>query len=627
MQVSTYEKQPSKSITLPKGQLTEKKIFFTSSQCKRHLNGKLSSRYLPSGFKSKVLQHSQERESDVFFTSCSQRNARDIGNFKQGYRKQKKIQTIDWATKPGGQSLMDLDNTSHKCSGYQMRMENRRQPHATVESKKKKIQTEKDMLRNHHHDTDRILSNIWYIVLWREMKKQAKKIADFKADADSSSYKAMSDEKQMIFHKSPKKSIQTHPTKRPSNSTRNKHEENFESEENLIFASSEGVKILSWDTVSYSKKVPATYVLSNLSSPKQLKDTAADKRPFDLLGTKRPSDSTGNNLEKLFVSNEDLAFRSSKGVEVNNESQKRYVSHKFESSFQATMNQKFVYKYPPTPPVSSNASILNQNRNNEEIEVTSLQLELQEAKESVAYRISLADIYLSDITGEKSKEDRDATRLTPEDTLSTLSDNWVSIQTEDMTSRSDTTFNMFPKYKNQNMNLAFITLESQIIDRVKEIKIYVLPEEVRRKFINLSKSIHSEDSLDYVSLLPDIALSDKTGKKSKTRYKEEWYIARKNKYELKEKVVGNRQGNGKHLVTSAKLHTPSTQDQIQDQGREATRWIFEQILSVLLYWRQRSNRASEDSADQPTHHTDTSSDDHHTTFNSQDEDNTIMPGK
>ncbi|KAL3882885.1 hypothetical protein ACJMK2_029187, partial [Sinanodonta woodiana] len=50
-----------------------------------------------------------------------------------------------------------------------------------------------------------------------------------------------------------------------------------------------------------------------------------------------------------------------------------------------------------------------------------------------------------------------------------------------------------------------------------------------------------------------------------TRYKEEWYIARKNKYELKEKVVGNRQGNGKHLVTSAKLHTPSTQDQIQDQ--------------------------------------------------------------
>ncbi|KAL3882879.1 hypothetical protein ACJMK2_029182 [Sinanodonta woodiana] len=541
-----------------------------------------------------------------------------------------------------------------------------------------------------------MVKKIWYKDLWRELKKQAKKITDSKADADSSLYKSMSDEKQMIFHKSPIRSIKTPTKKRPSNSTRHELEEHFVSDNIIRFSSPERVMIVSKEKVLYSKKVPTRDVLSHFSSPKQLTKTVADQRTFDSCGTRRPLDSTGNNN----VSNKNLAFQSSKGVAVSY-GQKGDKYDKTEPSVQASiiLEADFMFGNPLTPDGSSYASIPNQNTGKEENIDTLIQENdkvVQEMEDCLDYVSSFPDIALSDKTGKKSKynlaemaflertgeksiENREDTRLLYEQILFMLSNDQITVT-------SASRLYVFPQ-----------TLRTGGAELLRFSSVCNL--DFKNTGNGENKDTHGQrkdnvdeekkDCLDYVSFFPDIALSDKTGKKSKysladlkflvgiitasektgekpveyslakmaflertgeksienredtrllyeqilsmlsndqNRYKEEWYIARKNKYELKEKVVGNRQGNGKHLVTSAKLHTPSTQDQIQDQGREATRWIFEQILSVLPdYWRQRSNRASEDSADQPTHHTDSCSDDNHTTCDSQEDNNTIMP--
>ncbi|KAL3882810.1 hypothetical protein ACJMK2_029116, partial [Sinanodonta woodiana] len=216
------------------------------------------------------------RECGAFITSCGQNDARGIVNFKHGHCKQQKIQAIVGTTKSGV---------------YERRFLNRQQPHATMESAKKKIQTEKDKLGNHHDHPDHTVNErIWYKYVWGKLKKQAKKIADSKADADSSSDESISDsdEKQTMFQKSQKKTS-------------------------------------------------------------------------DFYGTRRPSDSTGKNLKKLFVSNKTSAFRSSEGVEVNHVSQKR-VKNKTEPSFQARMilESNCVYNNPLLPAVPPYASIPNQ---------------------------------------------------------------------------------------------------------------------------------------------------------------------------------------------------------------------------------------------------------------------------
>ncbi|KAL3882886.1 hypothetical protein ACJMK2_029188, partial [Sinanodonta woodiana] len=284
--------------------------------------------------------------------------------------------------------------------------------------------------------------------LGSEWKKQAKNTDDSKADADCSSYKSISDsdEKQM-FPKSQMDSTKTHATKRPSDSTKIKLEKKSASDEKLIFPSSEGVKILSWDKVSYSKIVPAAYALSPLSCPEQ---------------------NTGNG---------------------------------------------------------ENKDTHGQKKDNVD----------QEKKDSLDYVSLFFDIALSDKIGKKSK-DRDATRLTPEDTLSTLSDNWINVLPEEIRRKfinrsksihSEDSLGHFrllveilttgtsekiedkPVENREDTRLMFEQILSMLSNDQDRDATLVTPEEIR------SLLLDNLDCLDYVSLLPDIALSDKTGKKSK----------------------------------------------------------------------------------------------------------------
>ncbi|KAL3882809.1 hypothetical protein ACJMK2_029115 [Sinanodonta woodiana] len=140
------------------------------------------------------------------------------------------------------------------------------------------------------------------------------------------------------------------------------------------------------------------------------------------------------------------------------------------------------------------------------------------------------------MTGEKSKEDRDATRLTPEETLSTLSDNWINVLPEEVRRKfinrsksihSEDSLGHFrllveilttgtsekiedkPVENREDTRLIFEQILSMLSNDQDRDATLVTPEEIR------SLLLDNLDCLDYVSLLPDIALSDRTGKKSK----------------------------------------------------------------------------------------------------------------